>query len=83
MAQLSVSLNGRNYRLTCGDGEEERLQELAAFVSQHLGALSNEFGRVGDDRLMVMSLLMLAELIGRSIPCKMPLMMKVDSFFTC
>jgi|GEM_PF-4466857 len=61
MAQLSVTVNGRSYRLRCGEGEEERLHELAAFVSAHVGALNNEFGKIGDERLLVMSLLMLAD----------------------
>ena len=61
MAQVTIDVNGRNYRLCCDDGEEERLQELAVIVKERVGKLNNEFGRVGDDRLLVMALLTQAD----------------------
>lgn len=61
MAQLSVMVNGRSYRLSCEAGQEERLQKLAAFVSDRMKELTAEFGKVGDDRLMVMAMLMMAD----------------------
>jgi len=61
MAQVTVSLNGRSYRLACDDGDEDRLRTLADQVRQKLDALTKEFGQVGDTRLMVMAALMLAD----------------------
>ena len=61
MGQVTVSLNGRSYRLACDDGEEDRLRALADQVRQKLDAVTKEFGQVGDTRLMVMAALMLAD----------------------
>lgn len=61
MGQVTVSLNGRTYRLACNDGEEDRLRALADQVRQKLDTLTEEFGQVGETRLMVMAALMLAD----------------------
>jgi cell division protein ZapA len=61
MGQVAISLNGRTYRFTCGDGEESRITELASYVSGKLRALGQEFGRPGDDRMLIMAALMLAD----------------------
>lgn len=61
MGQVTVSLNGRSYRLACDDGEEDRLRALADQVRQKLNAVTKEFGQVGETRLMVMAALMLAD----------------------
>lgn len=61
MGQITIALNGRSYRLACGDGEETRLTELAAYVSQRVSELANEFSQVGDDRLIVMAALMITD----------------------
>ncbi len=61
MGQVAVSLNGRTYRLACNDGEEERLRTLADQVRQKLNTLTDEFGQVGETRLLVMAALMLAD----------------------
>ena len=61
MGQISVTLNGRTYRLRCGEGEEARLLELAAHVRTRVESLAGEFGQVGDDRLMLMAALMIAD----------------------
>ena len=61
MGQVSVTLNGRNYRLACGDGEEQRLAELASYVKTKLDQLTLEFGQVGDDRLLLMTALLVTD----------------------
>lgn len=61
MGQVTITLNGRSYRLTCGDGEEARLLQLAAHVETRLNKLMSEFGQVGDERLLVMTSLMVAD----------------------
>ncbi|MCH9764509.1 MAG: cell division protein ZapA [Alphaproteobacteria bacterium] len=61
MGQVALSLNGRMYRLACEDGEEERLRALAACVKSKLTTLIDEFGQVGETRLMVMAALLLAD----------------------
>jgi cell division protein ZapA len=57
MGQVSVTLNGRTYRLECGEGEEAHLIELAEYLGTHLDVVKRKFGQVGDDRLILMAAL--------------------------
>jgi cell division protein ZapA len=61
MGQVSVTLNGRTYRLACGDGEEGRLLELATHVKERVDQLTLEFGQVGYDRLLLMAAILIAD----------------------
>jgi cell division protein ZapA len=61
MGQVSVTLNGRTYRLECGEGEEAHLIELAEYLGTHVEAMKRKFGQVGDDRLILMGSLVLAD----------------------
>lgn len=61
MGQVAVNLNGRSYRFDCGDGEEPRLKELAAHVKHRYDSLVREYGNVGEDRLMLMTALLIAD----------------------
>lgn len=61
MAEVSITLNGRTYRLECGDGEEEHLLALSEQIGDRLNSLQKKFGQVGDDRLLLMTALMIAD----------------------
>lgn len=61
MGQVTVTVNGRSYRLRCGDGEESRLLELAAHVRDRIETLVSEFGQAGDERLTVMAALLITD----------------------
>ena len=61
MGQVTVTLNGRTYRLRCEDGEEERLLRLGNHVRSHVDRLTREFGQVGDDRLLAMAAILIAD----------------------
>lgn len=61
MGQVTVTLNGRTYRLSCGEGEEQRLLTLAGHVRERVEALSTEFGHAGDDRLLLMAALLVTD----------------------
>ncbi len=61
MAQVAITLNDRTYRLVCDDGEEDRLVELAGYVKAKVEQLRAELGHVGDERLMLMAALMIAD----------------------
>ena len=61
MAEVTITLNGRSYRLECGDGEEEHLLSLSEMVGNRLEGLQKQFGQVGDDRLLLMTALMIAD----------------------
>ena len=61
MGKVSVTLNGRSYRLSCGDGEEARLKDLADHLRARVDEIVARFGQIGDDRMLVMAALMLAD----------------------
>jgi cell division protein ZapA len=61
MAQVEVTVNGRNYIVACEDGEEEHLQSLAAYLNHNVTELANSIGQVGEARLMLMAGLLLAD----------------------
>ncbi len=61
MGQVTVNVNGRSYRFDCGDGEEARLQELAAYVKGHVDKLTSQYGHVGPERLLLMAALLITD----------------------
>jgi cell division protein ZapA len=61
MGQVAITVNGRSYRFDCGEGEESRLQELADYVKSRMEALSSEHGNVGEERLLLMAALTIAD----------------------
>jgi cell division protein ZapA len=61
MGQVAVNVNGRLYRFDCGDGEEQRLEELVAYVRARIESLAQEYGSVGDDRLFLTAALLTAD----------------------
>jgi cell division protein ZapA len=61
MSQVSVSIDGRKYRLACNEGEEARLESLAGIVDEKIGEMRKTFGEIGDQRLVIMAALTLAD----------------------
>lgn len=61
MAAITATINGRQFRLACEDGEEEHLQALAYSLEQRVNELHGKFGEIGDTRLTVMAALTIAD----------------------
>ena len=61
MAQVTVVVNGRSFRMGCRDGEEARIQELAAEIDSHVKRIRGGAKAVQDDRLFLMAALMMAD----------------------
>ena len=61
MAQVSVTIDGRRYRVACNEGEEARLESLAGMIDDKIGELRTSFGEIGDQRLVVMAALTIAD----------------------
>ena len=55
MAQVSINVNGRAYRLACEDGEEDHVTQLGARFNSAIDELRGALGEIGDQRLMVMA----------------------------
>jgi cell division protein ZapA len=54
MAEVSVEINGRKFRMACEDGQEDHLLGLAARFNAHVEQFKGSFGEIGDNRLTVM-----------------------------
>jgi len=61
MGQVAVTMYGHSYRFDCGDGEEARLGELAAFVKGRVEELNRQFGNAGEERMLLMAALLIAD----------------------
>jgi cell division protein ZapA len=61
MAQISVTIAGRAFRMACEDGEEEHLTGLAATLDARIADMRKSFGEIGDQRLTVMAAISLAD----------------------
>lgn len=55
MAKVSLDINGRKYALGCDEGEQERLSALGSAFDERVKGLANQFGQIGDLRLLVMA----------------------------
>ena len=61
MPQVNVSINGRQFRMACEEGQESHLQKLAEELEERIVGLRGRFGEIGDARLTVMAALMVAD----------------------
>jgi cell division protein ZapA len=61
MPQVSVTINGRQFRMACENGEEARVTNLAADLDARIATLRARFGEIGDTRLTVMAALAVAD----------------------
>jgi cell division protein ZapA len=57
MSHINVTINGRQYRMACEEGQEVRLLKLAESLESRIEALRGKFGEIGDARLTVMAAL--------------------------
>lgn len=61
MPLVNVMVNSRAYTVACDDGEEEHLKTLAEEVDAKVKELLGSVGQVGDQRLILMAALLLAD----------------------
>ena len=57
MSHINVTINGRQYRMACEEGQEVRLLKLAESLESRVDQLRGKFGEIGDARLTVMAAL--------------------------
>ena len=57
MSHINVTINGRQYRMACEEGQEVRLLKLAETLESRVTELRGKFGEIGDARLTVMAAL--------------------------
>ena len=61
MAQVTVTIDGKQYRMACDEGQEEHLIDLAARFDRYVNHLKGSFGEIGDQRLTVMAGIMVMD----------------------
>ena len=61
MSQINVTINARQYRMACEDGQEAHLMRLAKDLDQRVAELRTRFGEIGDMRLLVMAALTVSD----------------------
>jgi cell division protein ZapA len=66
MSQVSVTINGRQFRMACEDGQEGHLMNLARDLDGRIEGLRAKFGEIGDTRLTVMAALTIADSLAET-----------------
>jgi cell division protein ZapA len=66
MSQVSVTINGRQFRMACEDGQEGHLMNLARDLDSRIEGLRTKFGEIGDTRLTVMAALTIADSLAET-----------------
>ncbi|MBE87967.1 MAG: cell division protein ZapA [Rhodospirillaceae bacterium] len=61
MSDLSITVNGRSYTVTCENGAEAHLEQLANYVDKRVAEVADSVGQVGETRLMLMASLLVAD----------------------
>jgi cell division protein ZapA len=61
MSEVNVTINGRQFRMACEDGQEDHLVRLARELDSRISGLRSKFGEIGDTRLTVMAAITVAD----------------------
>jgi cell division protein ZapA len=61
MGQVVVKVNGRDFPLSCADGQEPRIRRLAQYVDAKVGEFTKGVGQVGEARLILLAALVIAD----------------------
>jgi len=55
MANVNIKFNGKNFLLSCDDGQEEHLEELLTHINQKFSDLKNNLGNIGENKLLLIT----------------------------
>ena len=55
MANVSIKFNGKEFLLSCEDGQEEHLEELLIHINQKFNNLKNDLGNLGENKLLLIT----------------------------
>jgi cell division protein ZapA len=55
MANVNIKFNGKDFLLSCDDGQEEHLEELLVYINQKFSNLKNELGNIGENKLLLIT----------------------------
>ena len=55
MANVNIKFNGKEFLLSCEDGQEEHLEELALYLNEKFTNLKNSLGNIGESKLLLIT----------------------------
>ena len=55
MANVTIKFNGKEFLLSCDDGQEEHLEELLIQINQKFNDLKNNLGNIGENKLLLIT----------------------------
>ena len=55
MANVNIKFNGKEFLLSCDDGQEEHLEELALYLNEKFMDLKNSLGNIGESKLLLIT----------------------------
>jgi len=55
MANVNIKFNGKEYLLSCDDGQEEHLQELSEHLTEKFNSLKSSLGSIGENKLLLIT----------------------------
>jgi cell division protein ZapA len=55
MANVSVKFNGKDFLLSCDDGQEEHLEQLLEHINGKFNGLKNDLGNIGENKLLLIT----------------------------
>ena len=55
MANVNIKFNGKEFLLSCDDGQEEHLEELLIQLNQKFNELKNDLGNLGENKLLLIT----------------------------
>tara|TARA_B110000027_G_scaffold119839_1_gene132817 strand:+ start:320 stop:766 length:447 start_codon:yes stop_codon:yes gene_type:complete len=55
MANVNIRFNGKDFLLSCDDGQEEHLEELLTHINQKFDNLKNDLGNIGENKLLLIT----------------------------
>ena len=61
MADVEISINNRSYRISCKDGEENRIKGLADLLNKQVVQLAEKIGQLGEARMILLASLVLLD----------------------
>ena len=61
MANVNIKFNNKDYLLSCDDGQEENLKELANHLDSKYNELKNNLGNIGENKLLLITAIQMVD----------------------
>jgi len=61
MANINIKFNNKDYLLSCDDGQEDNLKELAIYLDKKYGELKKDLGNIGESKLLLITAIQMVD----------------------